>query len=113
MGDQTNRQHTFDDLDYTNIILRAPLIKPLKESSIFIPELQLTYETPKCFKKMSLTNISDNDKQEVFQIPFVDKNIKKRQKFQTENIRHTIINMLERKLLSRYSLKIQNENNRF
>ncbi|CAD8099222.1 unnamed protein product [Paramecium sonneborni] len=113
MSDQRKRFHSYDDMDNTNIILKAPLIKPLKDSSILIPELQLTYETPKCFKKMPLTIIPEDERLEGLQIPLVGKHIKKRQRFQSDNVRHTVINMMERQLLSRNSSKMHIENDRF
>ncbi|CAD8084457.1 unnamed protein product [Paramecium primaurelia] len=113
MCDHRKRQLTYDDLDNSNMIPRAPLIKPLKDSSILIPELQLTYESPNNFKQIPLTIISEDERLEGFQLPLVGKHIKKRQRFQSENVRHTVINMMERQLLSRKSSKIQIESNIF
>ncbi|CAK74447.1 unnamed protein product (macronuclear) [Paramecium tetraurelia] len=104
---------TYDDMDNQNIIPRAPLIKPLKDSSILIPELQLAYETPNCFKNLPLTIIPEDVKLEGFQIPSVGKHIKKRQRFQSENLRPTVISMMERQLLNRNSSKLQIESHRY
>ncbi|CAD8181030.1 unnamed protein product [Paramecium octaurelia] len=113
MCDHRKRQFTQDELDNSNIIPRAPLIKPLKASSILIPELSLTYESPNYFKKISLAISSEDDQLEGFQLAVVGKNIKKRQKFQTDSASHTVINMMDRQLLSRNSQKMQIESDLF
>ncbi|CAK85868.1 unnamed protein product (macronuclear) [Paramecium tetraurelia] len=113
MCDHRKRQLTQDDLDNSNIMPRAPLVKPLKASSILIPELSLTYEGPNYFKKISLAIPSEDEKLEGFQLAVVGKHIKKRQRFQTEAASHTVINMMERQLLRRNSSKMQIENDLF
>ncbi|CAD8167406.1 unnamed protein product [Paramecium pentaurelia] len=104
---------TNDDLNNQSIIPRTPVIKPLKDTSILLPELQLTYEIPNCFKYIPLTIIPEDVKLEKYQLPQVSKYIKKRQRFQSENLSHTVINMMERQLLSRNSSKMPIDNYRF
>ncbi|CAD8068341.1 unnamed protein product [Paramecium primaurelia] len=104
---------TNDDLNNQNIIPKTPVIKTLKDTSILLPDLQLTYEIPNCFNYIPITIIPEDVRLEKYQLPWVSKYIKKRQRFQNENLSHRVINMMERQLLSRNSQKLPIDNYRF
>ncbi|CAD8086997.1 unnamed protein product [Paramecium sonneborni] len=94
-----NSALTFEEfVDYHNEIPETPQLKPINQSSYYVPELDLTNDVSQTQLNIPLQTIFEEELPSPKEIMKTKKSIRKRQRFFSENSQYSVISILERKL---------------
>ncbi|CAK81626.1 unnamed protein product (macronuclear) [Paramecium tetraurelia] len=100
-----NSALTFEEfVDQHNQLPDTPQLKPIKQSTLFIPELDLANDVSQNQLNMPLQTILEEEPTSPKEIMKTKKSIRKRQRFFSENSQYSVINILERKLQKKKTL---------
>ncbi|CAD8069267.1 unnamed protein product [Paramecium primaurelia] len=94
-----NSALTFEEfIDYHNQLPETPQLKPIKQCTFSIPELDLTNDVSQTQLNIPLQTIFEEELNSPKEIIKTKKLIRKRQRFFSENSQYSVISILERRL---------------